>query len=84
MVSFAEFLLIFNANENIIHVLKKHYHKASSHSDAGVRYSHLIPHTVPYRIALLFFFHYRTGKRTLRTTFSLRSHLADVRYDFQT
>jgi hypothetical protein len=49
MVSFAEFLSIFKANENIIHVLENHYHKASSHSDARVRYSHMIPHTVLYR-----------------------------------
>ncbi len=63
MISFTEFLLIFNANENIIHVLENHYQKASSHSDAGVRYSHLIPHTVlycglsiPYRTISPYFF----------------------------
>jgi hypothetical protein len=59
MVTFAEFLLIFNANENMIHVLENHYQKASSHSDAGVRYSHLIPHTLPYR-PTSFFFQYST------------------------
>src|ERR1043165_2289043 len=50
MVSFAEFVLILNANEKIIiNILKNHYQKSSSHSYAGVRYRHLIPHTVPYR-----------------------------------
>ncbi len=59
MISFAEFLLMLNVNENIIHVLENHYHKASSHSGAGVRYSHLIPHSVLYcglSISPYFFF----------------------------